>query len=158
MSDRLYKEDARRDPTYSSVVEAMNDLLLDRCWVSKNEILKRARATAWKSQIRWAWVLEFITAPGSLILPLSSQYWLRRQRRSVLPSKYVAPNYTSARGFASVSEFVLLGELERSIALAKFSQTQISAAKAVDISVRLNEVITTAIQHRTPDQIGVSLT
>jgi hypothetical protein len=147
----LRRTAARQDETYGKIVQAFLNLLHEQGGViSKEDVLKEAQATAWASLVRWAYVIDFVTKenPGVVILCLTWRFFAsprNKKAHSVEPSKYVARNYTAASGFASVAQFVEGGERNRDIALAKFSQEQIAAARAVEGARRFGAMIPTAI-------------
>ena len=146
---RLTRARARHDETYQRIIAAFCDRLAERGFVEKDEVLQLANATAWATQVKWGYILEFVTTeqPGVVIISLTWRYFAsprNKQAHSVEPSKYTAPNYTVAAGFGSVAQFVQLGERERDIALAKYSQQQIAAARAMEGAERFNAVITAA--------------
>lgn len=145
-AQRQYRKDAREDELYRRIVVALVELVSINGHASKDEVLKEARAVTWAAMIRWKYVVEFVTTEfaGVMILGLTARYYAsprNKKMHSVEPGKYCATNYSSAKGFASVAQFVQLGVREREIALAKYSQQQIAASRALENAERLNDVI-----------------
>jgi hypothetical protein len=142
----LRKSAARQDRTYGRILQAFCDLLLKKTCATKEEVLKDAQASAWAAQVRWNYLIEFISTenPGVMILSLNRRYFISpriKEAHSVDPGKYLAPNYTVAKGFASVAQFVQMSERNRAIAQAKYTQQQIAAAMALESAERFNAAI-----------------
>ena len=142
---RLYRADARADSTYTRVLEALVEALTRNAIATKKEIFKEAQAETWKEMIRWPFVINWaqMENPGVIILPLSARYFQppRSKSHTSVLGKYVSPNYTQAAGFASLAQFVQISERNRGIALAKYSQQQIVAAKALESAERFSATI-----------------
>ena len=143
---RFTKEQAKQDSVYRSVVKAFDELLADAGFVSKEEVLKKAEALAWRTHLRWGYVVDFVTEDyaGVVLLALTWRYFAsprNKKAHSVDPGKYVAPNYTVAEGFASVAQFVQQGERERLIAQSKYSQQKIAAARMLEKAEGFGTVI-----------------
>ncbi len=146
---RVRKDAVKQDETYRRIVKAFVDLLTQQGYVAKDEVLKEAEATAWATLVRWAYVVDFVTTeyPGVVLLALTWRYFASPRNKaahSVEPGKYIAPNYTTAAGFASVAQFVQAGARNLAIAQAKYSQQQIAAARAIDTAERFNAMLSTA--------------
>jgi hypothetical protein len=145
-SRRVSTETIRKDDTYAKIFDTFVDLLQQKGGgVTKDEVLVAARATAWRTMVPWKKLIEWVTEkPNVVILPLTWRNFASERDKaahSVDPSKYLAPNYTSAMGFADLVPFVEHSERNRSIALTKYSQQQLAAARALEKAERFNAAI-----------------
>lgn len=149
-SQRVRTSKLREDKTFASIHDALVDgLSAHGDGVRKEDVLAAAGATAWRSAVSWKKVVHWVTeTPGVVILPLTWRYFASdrdKNAHSVDPAKYLAPNYSQAEGFADLVPFVEHSARNRQIALTKYSQQQLAAARALEKAERLNQAITSTM-------------
>jgi len=136
----------RSDDTYGRIYDTFVELLKQHPeGVIKDEILRDAKAKAWKTSMPWKRIVHWVTEqPGVVILPLTWRSFASpkdKKAHSVDPSKYLAPNYSTAAGFADLVPFVEHSERNRQIALTKYTQQQLAAARAVERAEQFSAAI-----------------
>ena len=145
---RVSFKELSQDDLYNRITEITIATMVRKGHASKDEVLEAARATAQRGSIRWDLVNRMIRKrnPNCCLLSLSWRYYANprnKKAHSELPSAYIAPNYTLAAGFADVVRYVGLGQKEKSIAEAKYSQQRIIASRALDVATTFDVAIHT---------------
>jgi hypothetical protein len=123
----------KADDAFQRIIKELFDLLADRGYASKDEVIKTAKATVLGHTLDWGKTIRHAVKEkdGLLIIALTFRAFLppRSKQHSNSPGLYIAPNYAQAMGFASVGKFAQLGPKEREICETKYSQKQILAAR-----------------------------
>lgn len=145
-SRRVRTTTIRADGTYAKIFTSFVELLKERGdGVTKDEVLAAADATAWRAVIQWKKLIEWVMEqPNVVILPLTWRNFASprdKKAHSVDPSKYLAPNYSIAMGFADLVPFVEHSERNRQVALTKYTQQQLAAARALERAERFSAAI-----------------
>jgi hypothetical protein len=143
---RVRTTDLRGDDTFARIYNTFIDLLKDSgSGVTKEEVLTVAKAAAWRGSVSWKKLVDWATEqPNVVILPLTWRNFRPdhdKEAHSANPSKYLAPNYSQAAGFADLVPFVECSERNRQIALTRYSQHQLAAARALERAERYSAVI-----------------
>jgi hypothetical protein len=134
------------DDTFGRIHDAFVTLLTEKGFASKDEILAEANAIGLKHIFSFLDLVNVlrVTQRQSLIMPLTKLLFYgppAKARQGRTPSQYISATIKHAYGFALVSVFVLLGDLERQIAETKFKRDEIRAAKALEHVQRFRDAI-----------------
>lgn len=138
-------KELKGDEAFKRIVGQLYDLLADRGFVSKDEIVKSAKATVLGHTLDWGKTIRYVVKEndGMLIIALTFRAFLppRSKEHSQSPRLYIAPNFSQAMGFASVGKYAQLGPKEREICEAKYDQKQIMAARARENADQFGKMI-----------------
>jgi hypothetical protein len=125
------------DTAFEHVWDAFVALIAANAFASKHDILKEANHLGLADNFPWISLVNVSRGkqPWVLILPLTKLIFVgprAKSRQGVTPNRYISPTYKHAYGFASVAQFVQLGDLHREIAEVKYKQQEIVAARAME--------------------------
>jgi hypothetical protein len=137
MVRRIPLADRRSDETFGRVMDSFLKLLAKRGFASKDEVMKDANASGIRDRFPWLSLIYAVRReqPGVLIISLTKLIFYgprAKARQGVTPNQYIAKTYKAAFGFASVAQFVQMGDLERSVVETRYKQQEIRASKALE--------------------------
>jgi hypothetical protein len=134
------------DTTFMKVKDTFIGLVTDHGFASKDEVMREAGAFGFRDSFPWVSLITVIRRqqPQVLVLSLSRLIFYGPRalaRQGVTPNQYTSRTYKAAYGFASVAQFVQLGELHRQIAEVKYKQQEITAARAMQRVEHFRDVL-----------------